>query len=146
MFPEVKSEFGDKVDKKFEDVESREVVPVRVWFVEVSAVKPVVVVLPSDACDGVSVWEDWEGSVVGDDSNETPVLPVGAESGVSLTMRLVLLAFEVGTTVVVTGNVGVVLVVAFDEDKVGDSVDPTVTATKTKDRNIVTLIAPAMFP
>lgn len=30
MFPEVKSEFGDKVDKKFEDVESREVVPVRV--------------------------------------------------------------------------------------------------------------------
>lgn len=72
------------------------------------------------------------------------MLPVGAESGVSLTMRLVLLAFEVGTTVVVTGNVGVVLVVAFDEDKVGDSVDPTVTATKTKDRNIVTLIAPAM--
>lgn len=51
------------------------------------------------------------------------MLPVGAESGVSLTMRLVLLAFEVGTTVVVTGNVGVVLVVAFDEDKVGDSVD-----------------------
>lgn len=30
MFPEVKSEFGDEVDKKFEDVESREVVPVRV--------------------------------------------------------------------------------------------------------------------
>lgn len=146
MFPVVKSEFGDKVDEKFEDVESWEVVPVWVWFVEVSAVKPVEVVLPSDAFDGVSVWEDWERSVVGDDSNGTSVLPVGAESSVLLTMRLVILAFEAGTTVVMLDNVGVDLLVAFDEDKFGAPVDPRVTATKTKGRNKVTLVAPAMFP
>lgn len=114
MFPVVKSELGDKVDEKIDDVESWPTVPVRVWFIVVSAVKPVevcVVVLPLDACDGVSGWEDWEGSVVGDEGDDSPV---GSVLGASLTDELVLLVGVAGTAVgMVTDNVGVFLVVAF---------------------------------